>query len=276
MSFLLANLHTLQNAYPEPLVLQPPEIPIVGGGVPKYVWRTWKDDSWKRECVSAYQHSKRVLSDWHHFVWDDAQCRTFVQANFHTTILQIYDLCGYSVMRADLWRYLILYWFGGLYVDMKTTILRKPTFGFKLGQVPRVYSSPWDLSHFNTFHPHLFQVGELQQFWVAAEPGAPALWNVVCQIAANILQLATVGTDSDLQFPLLPKVDTPKSRVISVTGPIVYTYSLAKTEMSTPNSVVILGCDCDQAIQYFSPDKREMTVHRADHYSKQRQQLVTR
>lgn len=273
MSFLLANHTLLRQKYPTPLNLPPPPTPFTLNTVPHYVWRTWKDDSWKQECVSAYNATIRVLPDWDHFVWTDQDCRTFVQATFDPVILQAYDACNYGVMKADLWRYLVLYWYGGLYVDIKTTVQSRPSFQMSQSEVPRVYSSPWDLSQFRTFHQHVFTRGELQQFWIAAEPGSPAIWAVVCQVVANIMSLVGKGQDEHAPFIFLPQQDSVKSRIISTTGPIAFTYALAQCD---PKAVIILSCDCNHSINYFPPNRREQTNRRLDHYTKQRKPLVIR
>jgi hypothetical protein len=218
----------------------------------------------------------KTLPSWRHFVWTDAECRAFIHAHFPPAMGQAYDLCAVGVMRADLWRYLILYWYGGLYVDMKTTIVRKPTFPAIPKRKPRVFTSFWDRSQVDTFHSHLFRVGELQQFWIAAEPGSPVLWRVACQVAANIFALHRAPTDMSLPFISLPKVDSIKSRILSTTGPVVYTYVVAQELALDAASVVILDCNCQQSISYLPPNRRETPSRQPDHYSTHRGSLVWR
>lgn len=276
MSSLLSDAPALKAAYPPPLGLELPKPPTWGTPVPLYVWRTWKDSNWKRDCASAHIQSRKTLPTWRHIIWTDDECRAFVHAHFPRLICKAYDLCAVGVMRADLWRYLVLFWYGGLYVDMKSTIVRPPRFATTFNGTPRLYASFWDQSQGRTFHAHLFSVGELQQFWIAAEPGSRALWRVVCQIAANILALHRATHDGQAPFIWLPQRDSPKSRIISTTGPIAFTYAVACELDRDPSSVVILDCDCQQAITYIPPVTWDMPSRRSDHYSKHRGSLVDR
>lgn len=283
MSRWLKAPHTLKAAYPPPLAVDPPPPPQnpqnKKAGVPRIVWRTWKDDKWIRECVSADRATKQVLPMWTHKVWTDVQCREFIKTTFDPLFLKAYDACNYGVMRADLWRYLVVYWYGGLYLDMKSWAGRVPEFRDASSTTfngPKVYTSPWNLTRYKIFHPHLFTVGEFQQFWIAAEPQSPALWRVACQVAANILHLVTLATDTDALFVALPKVDCPKSRVVSTTGPVAYTYALATNEQTTPGSVVVLSHDGGKTINYLPPNAREISLTRPDHYGKLKKPLVIR
>ncbi len=278
MSCLLTDPDLIRSAFPLALEMTPPSLPHSNYAtpIPPIVWRTWKDNSWETECASAHEWTKTVLPDWTHHICDNTQCRAFIATTFEPRILRAYDACNFGVMRADLWRYLVLYYHGGLYLDMKTGVRLRPYFHTTNGPVPRVYSSPWDAQLHGVYHAHLFRIGELQQFWIAAEPGSPALWHVVCQIVANIETLLAASDDKDAQFILLPKHDCMKSRVISTTGPIAYTFALAEAASKDPRTVLICGHDCNQCINYYPPNTADLTSIRSDHYSKCTKPLVFR
>ena len=281
--------------------LKRPETPHHSNSVPRIIWRTWKDDSWKTQCRSSYiwTHYKKG-AQWAQTVMTDTQCRQFIQDTFQDPrILEAYDACNYGVMRADLWRYLILYWYGGVYLDMKSRVLQSLTLLFdkpctsnsnstlnsktkqpssntsKMSpQIPRVFTSPWNLSKYGIFHKHLFRIGEFQQFWIAAEPGAPALWRVIQQVVGNILFAKRVQNETKVPFLFLPETDCTKSRIVSMTGPIPYTFSLLQMQQEVPESVCILKHDANQCIEYWPPVRNESSSLRADHYSKQTKPLL--
>lgn len=257
--------------------------------VPKIVWRTWRDDSWKIECRSAHDRTLKTLPDWDHRVCTDKDCQKFVSSEFkqHPSIVKAFSLCNYGVMKADLWRYLVLYKHGGLYLDMKSTAVSPPCFAsqYKVAcSFPVLFTSPWNLAEKDLFHKHLFTTGELQQFWIAAEPGSPVLWEVIRQTVVNILAIdyaASLPTPRRQvpSFLLLPKTDCVKSRILSCTGPVMFSYVVGKwldTRKCTVRAgVQLVSPDCKDSINYWPPVKSEMTSYRDDHYAKHAKPLTT-
>jgi Glycosyltransferase sugar-binding region containing DXD motif len=49
---------------------------------------------------------------------DDAQADAFIKENFNGDVYETYKSFPLGVMRADLWRYVILYYYGGIYADI--------------------------------------------------------------------------------------------------------------------------------------------------------------
>lgn len=69
--------------------------------------------SWKKHTEFSYQF------------YDDNQCREFMKTYF-SSILDFYDALPLQVMRADLWRYCIIYIYGGIYADTDTILYKTP------------------------------------------------------------------------------------------------------------------------------------------------------
>jgi mannosyltransferase OCH1-like enzyme len=61
-------------------------------------------------------------------LYDEDECRQFIQNNFELDVLDTYDKLIPSAYKADLWRYCILYINGGIYMDIKYKCMN----GFKL------------------------------------------------------------------------------------------------------------------------------------------------
>ena len=171
---------------------------------------------------------------------------------------------------------LVLYWHGGLYLDMKSDLLRVPHFAENPTGIPWLYTSGWDVTRVGVYHGHLFPKGELQQFWIAAEPGNLALWSAVRRVVANIAALTRLRKDEAAPFLFLPVVDGTKSRILSTTGPIAFTYAVAQAEIETPGCLLVLDPNGNGVINYHPPDKRECTNRRADHYTRGLKPLVKR
>jgi len=56
--------------------------------------------------------------------FNDHDCRNFIKNNYHSNILKAYDSLIPTAYKADLWRYCILYKYGGVYSDLTQEILK--------------------------------------------------------------------------------------------------------------------------------------------------------
>lgn len=96
---------------------QPPQSPI-----PKYIWQTYKDD-----YESLPDYAKDVSKTWIllNEGWDynylnDKAAAEFVQKEYGDEWYEIWSNVPIGVMKADLWRYMIVYKYGGMYSDLDT------------------------------------------------------------------------------------------------------------------------------------------------------------
>uniref|UniRef100_A0A6C0H025 Glycosyltransferase n=1 Tax=viral metagenome TaxID=1070528 RepID=A0A6C0H025_9ZZZZ len=70
-------------------------------------------------------NSWKKYSNFNYKFYNDIQCRQFIQSYF-PDILTLYDKLPLGVMRADLWRYCIIYKYGGIYADVDTVLEINP------------------------------------------------------------------------------------------------------------------------------------------------------
>jgi len=86
-------------------------------GIPKIIWQTWKThdvpDKWKESSVSI----KKWASDWKYYLTDDQDNLRFVQMEY-PEYLSLYQSFDKEIYRADMIRYLLLFKYGGLYMDL--------------------------------------------------------------------------------------------------------------------------------------------------------------
>lgn len=63
---------------------------------------------------------------WEHRLYDDADIEAFIRESYGDEILAYYHRIDrrYGAARADLFRYLLLYRLGGVYLDIKSTTVR--------------------------------------------------------------------------------------------------------------------------------------------------------
>ncbi|KAJ3344781.1 hypothetical protein HDU83_004743 [Entophlyctis luteolus] len=103
--------------------------------IPNFILRTWKSSerhvfapqncSASSSRVCEWFHSWESLNPTHvQILFDDADSMRFVRGFFSQSVVSAYLKLPRAVMRADLVRYLMLYWFGGIYTDMDTLCVK--------------------------------------------------------------------------------------------------------------------------------------------------------
>lgn len=94
--------------------------------IPKIIWQTYKD---KKENLTPYMLDsiktwKDLNPDYELRYMDDIQAAEFIKAEYGDEWHQIFINCPVGVMRGDLWRYLVIYKYGGVYADLDTNCLK--------------------------------------------------------------------------------------------------------------------------------------------------------
>ena len=92
--------------------------------IPKRIYQTWKT----KDLPSGIKHVIRKMMElnptYSHHLYDDADMDDFVNYNFPGDISDAYNQLNIGAARADLWRYLILYRYGGIYLDIDAAITK--------------------------------------------------------------------------------------------------------------------------------------------------------
>ena len=97
--------------------------------IPKKIFQTHKS----LEYVNANNTLSKAVASWkrwsgyeHHF-YDNAMCDAFMKEHYQgTDVYKAYASLTKPVMRADFWRYCVLYEFGGIYADCDTICEQNP------------------------------------------------------------------------------------------------------------------------------------------------------
>lgn len=96
--------------------------------IPANIFQTWHT---KRLPINMYRSIQVIKNNnprFKYYLFDDNDCREFIKNNFDESILNAYDKLIPGAYKADLWRYCVLYKYGGIYIDIKYY----PINGFKL------------------------------------------------------------------------------------------------------------------------------------------------
>ena len=196
----LPGVFVRRPAPPKEHVIETPRLvksPGRGSLIPKVLWQTWK--SKRLEGKPALWHQTWVDQNpsFECKVCDDEECRAFVQMHFDKQILSIYDQLPLNVMRADLWRYLVIFQNGGVYADMDTSCL-EPIDRW-LGDAEIVIGVEGASPCFC-------------QWTFASVSGHPVLEHVINEVCARVKDVTSVNFD----------------KVLAMTGPFVFTKAVQK------------------------------------------------
>lgn len=192
-----------------------------GAEIPPIIHQTFPTRALPAEVLPAVNKLKADHPGWAYRFYDDADIERFIAAEYGPGVLSRYERISpdYGAARADLFRYLLMYRIGGVYLDIKSTTLG-PLDDLIAGQ--RYLLAHWDNgpagSHPNWgLHEQIRDMprGELQQWHVIAAPGHPFLRAVLEQVLGAI----------DHYRPWLH--DVGKAGVFNLTGPVAYTRAIA-------------------------------------------------
>ena len=87
--------------------------------IPRKVFQTWKTQDMPPKMKENRDRMIELNPDFQYILMDDGQCRDFIKENYDTKTLDVYDRLVPGAYKADLWRYCILYKYGGIYLDIK-------------------------------------------------------------------------------------------------------------------------------------------------------------
>ena len=96
--------------------------------IPLKIFQTWKTKDLKPGMLDAVNMIKDTNPDFTHYLYDNDDCRAFIEKYFDKDVLTAFDCLIPGAYKADLWRYCVLYIYGGIYLDIKFI----PVNGFKL------------------------------------------------------------------------------------------------------------------------------------------------
>lgn len=210
----------------------------MGERIPKVVHQTYFTKQLPKEIQENLNALKQLNPDWEFRLYDDADIEQYIRQYYPTLIRTFQKISPtYGVAKADLFRYLVIYNEGGVYLDIKSSV--QQTLNAIIQPDDYYLLSHWqnktDQLHegigFHRCIPH--PRGEFQQWHVIARCGHPFLKAVIENVCHNI----------DHYNPLLH--DTGGWGVVNLTGPIAYTLAitphLGKHPCRTADTNVELG-----------------------------------
>lgn len=90
--------------------------------IPKRIYQTWKTHDLPPGVQHVINTMMEINPNYTHYLYDDAEMDRFIAKNYPGEIYQAFQTLNIGAAKADLWRYLILYKCGGIYLDIDAVI----------------------------------------------------------------------------------------------------------------------------------------------------------
>jgi mannosyltransferase OCH1-like enzyme len=85
--------------------------------IPKIIHQTWKTKDIPNEWKDAVHSCKKINKEFKYLLWTHTTMDNFVKNNYDN-FYKIYKSYKYDIQRCDAFRYLVLYKYGGIYLDL--------------------------------------------------------------------------------------------------------------------------------------------------------------
>jgi mannosyltransferase OCH1-like enzyme len=102
--------------------------------IPKNIFQTHKFMLYiqtKPKLLDAVNSWRQHRENFNYNFYTDEMCEEFIQENFESDVYNAYMRLPMAVMKADLWRYCIIYKHGGIYADTDTVCKVDPSIFLK-------------------------------------------------------------------------------------------------------------------------------------------------
>ncbi len=180
--------------------------------IPNIVHQTFENTVLPLEIVQIISHNKRMCPNFKFVFYDATDRKTFIKNNYDEHIYKAYENINdcYGAMKADFFRYCVLYKFGELYLDIKSkintpliNIIKKDD--ICLLDIPRTNLEPW-----RKISP------TYEQWMLIFAPNHPYLLEIINTLTNYI------HTKFQPSIPGIKVLNT-KQKILHVTGPDAFT-----------------------------------------------------
>ena len=246
-----------------------PEIEL-GKDIPKKIYRCYSTKEKMKDFQKVFDLTQERMKDYEQIFFDDEEVEQFIKNNFSTRIYNAYKHINpdYGAARADFFRYLIIYLYGGVYMDIKTgpADIIDIDFEPKLHVSKGVSNTLGIPDHhvrdfFNLCDDWSFLTGvnygsEWQQFYIISNKGNPFVKKTIQQVVTNI------------EYGLQEKESYSMGNisVVAMTGPITWSLVIEKNKEKYPNDIKFYNSSLNYNLNHSLIDYKK--IMKDKHYSK--------
>ena len=141
--------------------------------IPKVIHQTWKSHDVPQRWQAAVDSVRRYHPGWDYRLWTDAEMDAHVEAT-QPLLWPVYKGFAKNIMRADVFRYVAMHDFGGLYADLDYEFLRP----YEYGNAELVLSDEFAVSYGDS-------LDQVANYIFASRPGHPFWQDVIADLVEN-------------------------------------------------------------------------------------------
>jgi len=227
-----------------------------GYKIPNIIHQTFCSKVLPLEIANVIKDNKIICKNCKFIFYDDNDCELLIKNNFNDKIYNTYMKINpsYGAMRADFFRYCVLYLYGGIYLDIKSKITY-PLFklikkdDICILDIPRNNLEPWRKNN-----------PTYEQWLLIFAPRHPYLLEVINQIYTYINDNYVPQTINGIAL-------STKGKILNITGPDSFTKAI--NNFITNNKILHRNinytyfCDLNCHINY----KKMYKINNKRHYS---------
>lgn len=188
--------------------------------IPRLIHQTLPDKSDIPEAIlNNIERLKTNNPGWRHNLYDDKDIHSFIRTHYGKSIHRIYAKINpiYGAARADLFRYLLIAKFGGVYLDIKSGCSQ--SFDHWLGSEDTLLLSNWRNGKGEAFegwgiHPEYGVDNEFENWHIISTPNHPLIHAVIDRVLWNLRHYS------------VDRYGVGRLGVLRTTGPIAYTKAI--------------------------------------------------
>lgn len=230
--------------------------------IPNIIHYTFKNRNLPSDIIANIEHNKRICPGFNFIFYDDNDIDKFIKDNFDEQVYNAFKGINdkFGAMKADFFRYCVLYILGGVYIDIKSRInmplksIIRPA-DICLLDIPRSNLESWR----KTAPTH-------EQWLLIFAPKHPYLLSMIN------LMVHYINTRYEPHIRGLNRL-TSKQKVLNVTGPDAFTRAIKMYLIKNGiHNIHLVKHRLIDYNRYFSligvPNYRNMyTINGAKHYS---------
>ena len=221
--------------------------------IPKKIYRTWKTTALPAIFQTAWDYTERHNPEYEQILFTDEMCRDFMKSFMGGYAKHAYDMLVPGAARADLFRYCIMYEYGGVYLDGKSGAgpLRN-----LIGSDDRMIVSTWGTVVGRPEMAGFYRFGEFQQWWLACEPRHPFMKQLIISVVESVekrLSSQDLMKHSTLVFWY--NID-----VLHLTGPLKFSNEIIKYTSQNGSGIRMVCANGNGIMTYDVSGKHGMGV----------------
>jgi mannosyltransferase OCH1-like enzyme len=255
--------------FPLDQTIELPQVEL-GKDIPKKIYRCYSTKEKMKDFQKVFDFTKERMKDYEQIFFDDDEVEQFINKNFSERIYNAYKHINpdYGAARADFFRYLVIYLYGGVYMDIKTgpnqiiNIDFEPKLHVSKGVsgipgIPKFHlKETFDLNDDWSFVTGVDFGSEWQQFFIVSNKGNPFVKETIQQVVTNIEH----GLKQKESY------NSGNISVVAMTGPITWSLVIERNRQKYPDDIVFYRCGLGRLIDHSLIDYKK--IMKDKHYSK--------